>query len=268
MSIISSFKKNVTQSQPKQQYTYTPGDSINDAITNIPHNIIEPFVIQHFNEILDNSSSNEYVFFTLYDSWRKLFVKNYRFILVLSTDLTNYKIISEHFPEVANDVYDYLFRECIIRKSTRLSNEIDIATDLLQTMAYFERYYECSFPEVRKYVNEILEATQYYAEFYNTIQILENDFDIPMSIMEPTIKTTIHSEIQAWISKEDRTSHDCENTLTDFFANSYAYDYFMTNLSEILQVHGIELYAKLIKLLGPIPELIDKQFDCFEFNTL
>ena len=230
---------------------------------------MEKLVADNFEEILNNTFSSDWHYFKMYPEWEKLFIENKTFVFESLDDIYDFEKLIDEFPSLEKDVYDYLFGACILRKEPEFYGVIDIAADILQPMAYLEKYRGYYFPQIRICLEEILSATpsSYFAEFYNTITILEYEFDIPEEKLNPYFEKLISSTIERWTNEPFYPYNSVSEELISFFCDARAYDAFMKNLSKILQINGLRIYSDLIKYIGPIYEIMEKEFDCNEFNN-
>lgn len=220
------------------------------------------FVIKNFNNILKNSFPDEFRFFSMFEEWKRLFLENADVVFEQIEDKYEFESTIQIFPELAHDGYLYLLN-AVLNNSKDYPSTLSLPHDILVPMSAIERISEYRFNIIREKVYEILDATLNYEDFYDTIYVLENYFNIPSEILKTAVEKLMEKEILLWIS-EDRDANDTD-ILVEFFYSEEAYNLFKDNLRKILHIHGISLYANLIKVVGPDPEIIEAQYCCPEY---
>lgn len=245
---------------------YRKNQTISEVISNTRVEDLEELVIRNFKDILNVSKSNEYYNFTMYQSWRELFCS---FSAEVFEDLVNYyefEEIIKNFPELEADVYTFLINGIINSEiDYDLLSQINIAEDLLIPMSHMESYRGVFFPQIRDSFRVILNETTTITDFYAIASALEIYYDISPEVLKEILDNYINDEINFWLSaKVDPSDFD---SLINLFYHGDAYDSFMERLYEILPIHGMDLYAFLIKKIGPEHEILESQFFCYEFNV-
>lgn len=239
---------------------------IGTVVANTPHDQLEDFVLDNFHSILIKTHSYQFHHFKKFESWRELFVTESQKIFEAQTDFCDFEDIIKNFPELEADVYAFLLDDIIHSEPEyELRSQISIAEDLLIPMAHMESYCGVYFPQVRALYKEIIESTISYHDFHAVIAALEIYYDIPTKELEAIVKENIDKEIELWL--ENKGKEDDFYTLIEFFYSSEAYDCFMKKLYDIFAVHGLDLYKFLIEKIGPKAEILEHEYDCYEFHS-
>lgn len=111
-----------------------------------------------------------------------------------------------------------------------------------------------------------------FSEMYAIADFLVEEFDVSTSMIDEIItdKTNILTSYLIELFSKPHNINDAFSeapelieTLTNFFCSSKAYYQFMDNLPYLFDRCGIVLYAVLITILGPIPELIKYESYCY-----
>ena len=240
--------------------------NISSVILSTPSNYLENFVIDHFDSILKNSDSYEYHRFNKFPSWKKMFVEKSTMIFEMQENFCDFENIIYAFPELEADVYTYLLNDIINSKpGDELHDQICIAEDLLIPMAHMENYCGVFFPQIRKFYKEIIDTTTTIHDFYAVVAALEIYFDIPTEELNEIIDNYIKDEINLWLSQKVDTGDFC--SLLYFFYSSNAYDTFMKKLYDIFAMQGLDLYKFLIEEIGTKAEILEYEYDCYQFHN-
>ena len=229
---------------------------------------LEELVIRNFDDILNCSDYDEYHYFTMYKSWKSLFLKHYSDVFEelrdCCDDYNAIEAIIENFPELESEVYRFLLNSCLNSSlNDFLRNQIDIPRDILYPMLYMERYSGVKFPEIHEKISEIIDAATTYYEFFSIISFYRNELEIPDDVLDPIVTHFLEEDIKKWTSGQAKTEDF--DSLPELFRSCEAYELFMDNLCEIFSIYGLQLYAYLVKNVGPIPEILAREYYCYEF---
>ena len=238
--------------------------SISEVIRTAPAEHLESIVCKNFPIIFKNSYAYEFHHFAMFSSWKNLLLENIDLAILKLEYPEELSSLISIFPEHEAKLYNELLKAIVEKELNDFSrSNFSITEDILIPLAYLEKYCKIPALNVRSYVKKILIATYTFSEFYDTINVLENYFDIPHENLKTYIDEIFDEEIEMWIKKE-RSVQDIE-LLEEFFASSEAYDLFMKNITKLLHIQGIELYACLLKILGPTKELLENEYACHEY---
>lgn len=240
----------------------------------IPEEILVPFVVADFFNIILRTECKLFHYFTLHEEWRKLFVDNIIYILENShfesyQDCTR---LATLFPECAMAIYDFIlsdyYQALISDKLTHsIWFNISIVDEVLQPMADIQKYSDQTSRIITEvWVTHFLSSinNNFYA-LYGAQEIFEKDFKINKEILETIVNANIRSYIRYLASIKISIQH-ASKTLNEFFAKQYAYDYFMDNICQILHCQGIDFYAYLVKQFKDNLELREAEYCCYEFE--
>lgn len=269
------FKK----SNQNQKCLDIPENMINapfdQIIACMDHKYLEDAVSSHFEDILPYLCSEEYAYLRLYPSWMKLLSEHLEELMESFDTTQDFRELITAFPEFAPSIYEFLFQE-FLADSNAFS--LSIADDVLIPMADLEKYQGAHFPIVRKYALEIMKRIQSesYANFWDILQIFEQYFDMPREEFKEFLHNDIFNDIlDAYenilaIGEDDGDDdvffyydEDIQD-LKGIFMDSETYVFFMDKLPHFLKINGIEFYAMLIKILGPLPEIVSLHDACAE----
>ena len=254
-------KKNCL-SIPENLYT-EPFDQI---IASMDPFYLEDAVVYDFEKILPHRLAEDYRFFKLYPSWLDLIKRHLDDILSQFADMDDFKTFLIFFPEHSQEVYEYLLEQYLVNPN--FIDGICMVDDILIPMADLERYQNYHFFIVREWAIDILDVTSTYGEIWDILQVLEQYFDMPREYFETYLqqefKKTVNSFDEQNSSDVFYGIEDIE-TLKDFFKDEEAYCTFMDYLPTLIAHCGISLYAMMVKLLGPVKEVLDLHDYCAEF---
>lgn len=263
MNFRSHFRKRKAKRQFPKGIEH---QNLSSVISSVPSNYLENFVIDNYDSILKNSDSYEYYRFKRFPSWKKMFVEKSKMIFEMQENFCDFENIIEEFPELEADVYTYLLDDILnSNPGYELRDQINIAEDLLIPMAHMESYCGVFFPQVRKFYRQIINTTTTIHDFYAVIAALEIYFDIPTEELNDIVDNYIKDEINLWLSQKVDTGDFC--ALLCFFYSSNAYDTFMKKLYDIFAMQGLDLYKFLIENIGPNVEILEHEYDCYEFHN-
>lgn len=252
------------------------GAPFSDIIACMDPMYLEDSVAANFENIFFDHNVEDYKYLRLYPSWMKLLAENLETIMISYLhNLKEYKKLIELFPEFSAQIYEFLLDEYIHKDDfddKDVGKEIDIIDDVLIPMSDLERYQGYYFPIIRQIGVEILDACDTYAEMWDILWALENYFDIPRKQYKEIINS--HFEDFVYSYSRHNSAINCEpaiynlddfGILNEFIRDQKAYWYFMDCLPRLIIDSGLDLYTILIKLLGPVKEVVDLHDYCAEF---
>lgn len=247
---------------------YRKTHSISSVISTSRIEDLEELVLRNFEDILNYSDYDEYHYFTMYKSWRTLFVKHSVEVLddlkTCGDCFCAFEEIIENFPELESEVYNFLLKSCLDGSINEyLRNQINIPDDILYPMLYLERYSNIKFALMHEKIIEIIDEATTYSEFFAIISFYKNELEVPADIIDPIVTKFISDDVARWTAGE--ASIEDFPAITELFQSREAYELFMENLCEIFSIYGLSLYAYLVKHVGPIHEIIARERCCYEF---
>lgn len=192
-------------------------------------------------------------------------VKNFEELLECNCELYyDYMLMIEYFPELADMVYEYMFKVVVVDGDDE--NNIELINDVLIPMADLETYQNCYFKCVREKYEEILRyvAASSYTDLFEAYEVLSEGFGVSKELMDLVVENIIDGQLVEW--KFDGNRVIDEYDLRDFFVFPYAYEVFMNNLPELLHNKGLRLYATLVSVLGLCGEVVQHQECCYEYD--
>lgn len=243
---------------------YRNRHTISEVINNARIEDLEVLVIKNFEDILGASASDEYHYFTMYKSWKMLFIKYSSELFEELECYYEFEDILENFPELEADVYRFLLNGCLTSSiNDYLRDQIYITNDILYPMLYMERYSGVKFPEIHEKIMEIIDAATTYSEFYSIISFYRNELEIPDDVLDPIVTHFLEKDIEKWTSGQAQTEDF--DSLPELFQYREAYELFMNSLCKIFRIYGLNLYVYLVKHIGPLPEILAREYCCYEF---
>ena len=244
---------------------YRKANTISDVISHARIEDLEELVIRNFDAILNASNYSEYHYFTMYKSWKNLFIKHSSELFTKLKHHCYFEAIIENFPELEADVYRFLLNGYLNDSLNEdLRKQLSIPYDILFPMIYMERYSVVVFPELREKFKEIIATAISYSEFFAIISFFENEVEIPEKLLKPIVTEFLNSDMSVWL--DEQLDDFC--SINELFYSAEAYDIFMSNLCELLSIYGMDLYTYVIQTFGPIPEVVAREHCCHEFCNI
>ncbi len=253
-------------------------------MNNVPKELLENIVITNFDNIIKDASAEDLQYFSTYDSWRVLIEKYFEdFMELLDRKYDNFILFIRTFPEYSNKAYEYMLSMILKEEPagykffSNSKNKFNLINDVLEPMSCIERYTGYFFKIIRDNVRNILNWPSTYSEMYAIADFLVEEFNVSANMTDEIIadKTNILISYLIELFSKPHSINDAfleapelVEILTNFFCSNKAYYQFMDNLPYLLDSCGIVLYAILITILGPIPELTKYESLCYsQFNT-
>lgn len=250
-------------------------------MNNVQSKLRENVVIANFDNIVKDSYYEDIQYFSVFNSWRELIGKYFEDFMKLMGENYNYFIsFSKIFPEYTNRVYEYLL-SMIINGQFDFSyyvEDFSLINHILEPMADIEKYSSYYFSIIRDNVERILDLTCSYSESNDVASFLIKEFDIPVDSIDKFVNedTTIfiNNILRIFCPRkyDERIFSEIPELieiLKDFLASSNkAYYDFLDNLPLLIDKCGIFLYATLITVIGPIPELTKYESLCYDYFNI
>lgn len=250
---------------------YRPWFSILDElIQNLPLSLVEDAVYENMIDILQDSNLRliDLNYLTYFGSWRQKVCDNFEIAIQTVLSFQNgVESFIQLFPELTFQTY-----ECLLNKILADDKEVwnivdkddfDFIDTILKPMADLEKYQGCYFKIVREKASEIFTYLRVrggkYISMYYTACVLIEDFKISQDEVIELFKRQLYEAVETVCKLFD------SDGLSRLLAIEEAYDYILENSHFLLAEHGIQLYSLLITLLGPIPEIVSKEFCCKEY---
>lgn len=248
-------------------------------MNNVPKGLLENIIITNFDNIIKDASAEDLQYFSTYDSWRALIEKYFEdFMELLDRKYDNFILFIKTFPEYSNKAYEYMLSMILKEEPagynffSNSKSKFDLINDVLEPMSCIEKYTGYFFNIIRDNVRSIMSWPSTFSEMYAIADFLVEEFDVSTSMIDEIItdKTNILTSYLIELFSKPHNINDAFSeapelieTLTNFFCSSKAYYQFMDNLPYLLDRCGIVLYAILITILGPIPELTKYESLCY-----
>lgn len=254
---------------------------LSHLMSDLPKEILENVVITNFGNIVKDLRFNDVHYLSTYASWRRSISQNFEeLIKSFNNEFDNFVAFANMFPEYATRIYEYLIiaiaenkPECYHLLNYGLWNLID---DVLCPLADIEKYQYYYSLALRDNVEGLLKNAETVSIMYETADFLVEEFDISAHTVNSIIDANTDKVIDEILTAMDSSEGDSEQfdnaqyvteILQNFFDSPRAYYRFMDNLPELLSKCGIVLYAILVKILGPAPELIKCEPMCYEMSS-
>ena len=238
---------------------------------------LEDAVAYAFDDIVvRHREADDFRYLRQFPSWVSLFGEKLEEIMYQHLEhLSDFKKILEYFPEFTTDVYEFLI-ETYIHKETAcfdsLPDEINIIDDILIPISDLEKYQNYHFNVIRDRAIEMMDAAETYTEMWDILWAYETYFDMPREQFNEFIQEIFQDFVNSYDEYDSVISkipviYTCEDyaMLSDFFRDAEGYWYFMDHLPILITSSGLDMYTMMIKILGPVKEVLALHDYCAEF---
>lgn len=248
--------------------------SIEYLCDNIPEDVLIPFVLEDFENILKRTKPSDYYYFSKYKEWQEYFCANIVKTLAEAdfNYVDEYLDIAKYFPECALNVYEFIlvkYYEALEKGNLYMTiwSPLSIVEDILLPMAdIYIHFGKKSAIITVEFLTHFLSAIDNKLTIlFHAQYIFENYFDISPKLLDAIAKSNVRRYIKKLII-DKISAEQYSITLNGILSHQYAYDCFMDNIDKILHRQGIEFYACLVKKLGYNQEVENAKYCCFEYD--
>lgn len=240
----------------------------------IPEDVLIPFVVEDFENILKRTEPFDYYYFFKYKEWKEIFIANISKILKNANFnyAQEYFDIIKYFPECTLNVYEFILNSYSKQKEKNdlqqsIWDNLSLIDDVLQPMADYLLYTEKKSSFItEEFVTHFLSSLEHdFLLFIQAMQIFEERFNINPKLLDTIMKDNVRKYIHYLMNNKISISKN-SNTIYTLFSSPYGYAYFMDNICTLLHCQGIELYSFLIQHFKDNKEIIEAEHCCYEYD--
>ena len=236
---------------------------------------LEDAVCSEFDNIFKNRKIDDFKYLRLYPSWMSLLAKKLDDIFIYCfKKMSDFKKFIKFFPEFTYEVYEFLINEYIYGSDydDGIEDKIDIVNDVIIPISDLERYQSYHFSSIREKDLYILDTCDSYSEMWDIIWAFETYLGIPREHYHDYLVFCFDEFVDSFDEHHYAMNsfpaiYDSDDfeVLKEFIRDAEAYWYLMDKAPKLIMENGLDLYTMLIKVIGPIKEIIDLHDFCSEF---
>lgn len=237
---------------------------------------LEDAVCADFDNIFKNRSVDDFRYIRLYPRWMNLLAEKLDDVFIYCfTKLSDFKKFIKLFPEFTYEVYEFMINEYIYGSdydTDGIKDELNIVDDVIIPISDLERYQGYHFSSIREKGVAILDTCDSYSEMWDIIWAFETYLEVPREYYHDYLTFYFYEFVDSFdehyyaINNTPAIygSEDFE-TLKGFIKDAEAYWYLMDKAPKLVMENGLDFYTMLIKVIGPVKEIIDLHDFCAEF---